>query len=100
MLIKPSTLDKIFKSLADRNRRSIFDALCHGPAPVSEIAELMPITPSAVLQHVHVLEAKGLVHSDKVGRVRICRVDAHALGTLQYWVEARQRDFRRAERRQ
>jgi DNA-binding transcriptional ArsR family regulator len=99
MLIKPSTLDNIFKALADRNRRSIFEALCHGPAPVSEIAELMPITPSAVLQHVHVLEAKGLAHSDKVGRVRICRVDAEALGILQYWVESRQRDCGRAERR-
>ena len=99
MLIKPSTLDKIFKALADRNRRSMFDALCHGPAPVTELAGLMPVTPSAVLQHLQVLEAAGLVQSEKVGRVRTCQVDSKALGIIQYWLESSQRNLRRADRK-
>ena len=69
MLINPSQIDAIFRALADENRRWIVQMLSSGPRSVMELAELLPITPAGVSQHLQILEKSGLVHSEKIGRV-------------------------------
>jgi len=79
----------MFQALADPNRRSMVDRLSRGPASVSELARPFSMSLAAVVQHVQVLEASGLVRSEKVGRVRTCRLDTHALRTAEQWMAAR-----------
>jgi DNA-binding transcriptional ArsR family regulator len=69
----------MFAALADRSRREMVDQLSRGPASVSELARPLRISLPAVVQHLHVLEASGLVRSEKVGRVRTCRIEPTAL---------------------
>lgn len=54
---------------------------------MSELARPLTMTLAAVVQHVQVLEATGLVATEKVGRVRTCRIDAPALHTARHWVD-------------
>jgi DNA-binding transcriptional ArsR family regulator len=62
------------------------ERLSRGPASVSELAEPLPMSLPAVLQHLKVLEVSGLVHSEKAGRVRTCEIDAAALRTAESWI--------------
>ena len=73
-------LDHAFQALADPTRRSVIERLCRGPASVSELAKPFAMTLAAVVQHVQVLEAAGLVRSQKVGRVRTVQLDPPACG--------------------
>ncbi|MCM3880148.1 MAG: metalloregulator ArsR/SmtB family transcription factor [Vicinamibacterales bacterium] len=98
MPIKPSQLDKIFKALADRNRRFIVQRLCRGSAQVSELASLLPMALPSALQHLDVLEASGIVRSEKVGRIRTCWIDADALTAAVDWIESRKRSLHRHAR--
>src|SRR5436853_7685 len=82
-------LDLTFHALADPGRRAMVDRLCRGPASVSELAQPLDMTMSAVVQHVAVLEASGLVRSEKVGRVRTCHVEPAALRTAEQWIAER-----------
>ena len=88
-------LDRRFHALADPTRRSIVERLSGGPASVSELAEPFPISLAAVVQHLHVLEASGLVQSEKVGRVRTCRIEADALRPVERWIGERRRVWER-----
>ena len=67
------------------------ERLARGPATVSELAEPLPMSMSAVMQHLKVLEASGLVVSEKVGRVRTCRVEAQTLSAAERWLNDRRR---------
>jgi len=67
----------------------MFEHLSRGPASVSQLAEPLPISLSAVVQHLSVLEADGLVLSEKIGRVRTCRIDPEALAATAHWVAER-----------
>ena len=82
-------LDLAFEALADPARRGMVDRLCRGPASVSELARPLDMTLSAVVQHLAVLEASGLVRSQKVGRVRTCRIDTKVLHTAEQWISER-----------
>jgi DNA-binding transcriptional ArsR family regulator len=82
-------VDRVFHALADPNRRVIVERLSRGPASVSELARPLPMSLPAVVQHLHVLEASGLVRSDKVGRVRTCRIEPAALRPVEQWISAR-----------
>jgi DNA-binding transcriptional ArsR family regulator len=84
-----SPLDRIFRALADPSRRDMVERLSRGPASVSELAQPLAMSLPAVIQHLQVLEASGLVHSEKVGRVRTCRIDAAALQPAERWISAR-----------
>jgi DNA-binding transcriptional ArsR family regulator len=95
MLQYPSTLDLAFRALADAGRRTMLERLCRGPASVSELAEPLAMSLSAVVQHLQVLEASGLVASEKVGRVRTCRVEPKALRTAEQWISARRTGWER-----
>ncbi|WIM10696.1 metalloregulator ArsR/SmtB family transcription factor [Enhydrobacter sp.] len=82
-------LDLTFQALADPTRRVMVERLARGPASVSELARPLDMTLSAVVQHLSVLEASGLVRSQKVGRVRTCRIDLAALHTAERWISER-----------
>jgi DNA-binding transcriptional ArsR family regulator len=65
------------------------DRLLRGPASVSELAQPLDVSLPVVLQHLAVLEATGLVTSEKTGRVRTCRLETTALRTAEQWIADR-----------
>jgi DNA-binding transcriptional ArsR family regulator len=89
MLNYSEPAQRLFQALADPTRLAIFEQLSHGPASVSELARPLPMSMPAVLQHLAVLEERGLVHSEKVGRVRTCRIEPDALQVADDWVAER-----------
>ena len=76
MLNQQVPLDLVFHALADPSRRGMIERLSRGPASVSELAKPFAMSLPAVVQHLQVLEASGLVTSAKVGRVRTCQIVA------------------------
>jgi DNA-binding transcriptional ArsR family regulator len=82
-------IDVVFHALSDANRRAMIDRLFDGPASVSELARPLAISLPAVVQHLHVLEASGVVRSHKVGRVRTCEIEPLALSTAERWISER-----------
>src|SRR6185436_12161063 len=65
------------------------ERLCAGPASVSELARPFDMTLAAVVQHIQVLEAAGLVQTQKVGRVRTVQIDPAGLRAAEEWLAAR-----------
>jgi DNA-binding transcriptional ArsR family regulator len=88
-------VDLLFQALADPGRRAMVDRLSRGPASVSELARPLPMSLPAVVQHLHVLEASGLVRSEKVGRVRTCRIEPVALTSAEQWIAERRASWER-----
>lgn len=86
MLNESPALDLAFQALADPTRRGMVARLSRGPASVSELARPLTISLPAVLQHLQMLEASGLVRSEKKGRVRTCRIEPAALKTAEGWI--------------
>lgn len=86
-----SPLDLAFQALSDPGRRAMVERLSVGPASVSELAAPLPMTLSAVVQHLKILEESGLVTSEKVGRVRTCRLEIGAMTTVERWIAERKR---------
>lgn len=84
-----ASLDRVFQALADPARRGMLDRLTRGPASVSELAAPLDLALPTVMQHLALLEASGLVRSEKVGRVRTCRLDAAALRKAEAWISRR-----------
>ncbi len=82
-------LDLAFQALSDPTRRAVIERLCGGPASVSELAKPFDMTLAAVVQHVQVLEAAGLVQTQKVGRVRTVQIDPAGLRAAEEWLAAR-----------
>src|SRR5690242_14490162 len=82
-------LDRVFQALGDPSRRAMVDRLTRGPASVSQLAEPLPMSLQAVVQHLQVLEASGLVHTEKVGRVRTCRIEPAVLRSAEQWITER-----------
>ncbi|RZJ27853.1 MAG: ArsR family transcriptional regulator [Brevundimonas sp.] len=89
MLQYQEPLDLAFQALSDPTRRRIVERLSAGPVSVSALAEPLPMSMSAVMQHLKVLETAGLVRSEKVGRVRTCRVEPGTLTAAERWLNAR-----------
>ena len=92
---EPNQLDLAFQALADGSRRAMVIRLTRGPASVSELARPLPMSLPAVAQHLAVLERSGLVVSEKVGRVRTCRIEAGALSEAEQWITARRLEWER-----
>jgi DNA-binding transcriptional ArsR family regulator len=82
-------VDLLFQALSDPTRRALIDRLIDGPASVSELARPLEMSLPAVVQHLQVLETSGLVHSEKLGRVRTCTVSPTALRTAERWIADR-----------
>jgi len=89
MLNQQGDLDRLFHALADPARRAIVERLSRGPAPVSELARPLPMSLPSVMQHLDVLQAAGLVRTQKVGRVRTCAIEPQALSQAEQWINAR-----------
>ena len=75
-------IDRVFHALGDPTRRAILDKLSKGPLSVSRLATPLDITLTAVVQHLQVLEESGLVHTEKVGRIRTCRIETRGFSVL------------------
>jgi len=95
MLNQGAPLDRVFQALADPTRRVMVERLSRGPASVSELAQPLAMSLPAVIQHLQVLEASGLVRSEKAGRVRTCRIEPAALRTAEQWISLRRAGWER-----
>ena len=89
-------LDRTFAALADPTRRALVERLVQGAATVSELAQPLPMSLPAVMLHLKVLEESGLVTSEKVGRVRTCRIDPKMLSQAEQWVSERRQMWERS----
>jgi DNA-binding transcriptional ArsR family regulator len=95
MLNQSVPLDRVFHALADPSRRGMVERLSRGPASVSELARPLAMSLAAVVQHLQVLESSGLVRSEKVGRVRTCRIEPSVLRTAEHWITERRSSWER-----
>jgi len=75
MLNQSPPVDDVFRALGDPTRRRMVERLGRGPLTVSQLAQPLDMTLSAVVQHLSVLESCGLVRSEKVGRTRTCTLE-------------------------
>jgi DNA-binding transcriptional ArsR family regulator len=80
------SVDRVFHALGDPTRRAIVEKLSKGPQSVSRLAAPLGITLTAVVQHLRVLETSGLVRTEKIGRVRTCRIETAGLSVLERWI--------------
>ena len=92
MLSQQENIHSVFHALGDPTRRAIVEQLSKGPISVSRLAFPLEITLAAVVQHLQILEKSGLVRTEKVGRVRTCRMDPLGLSVAEQWM----RDLRSA----
>ena len=90
-----ASLDLMFQALADPARRSMVERLSRGPASVSELAAPLTMSLPAVMQHLAMLEAGGIVTSEKVGRVRTCQIRPEALSLAETWINQRRTQWER-----
>jgi len=93
MLNQSSDLDRTFQALADPTRRALLRRLAQGPVGVSDLARPLPMSLPAVMQHLATLENAGLVVSQKVGRVRTCRLEPVALAAAEQWLSAQRSEW-------
>jgi DNA-binding transcriptional ArsR family regulator len=92
---KKPDIDRVFHALGDPSRRAILEKLSLGPISVSRLAEPLAITLAAVVQHLQVLEESGLVRTEKVGRVRTCRLEPAGFSVAQQWIGDRRSTWER-----
>ena len=93
MINYSSDLDLLFRALSDPTRRAMVERLSNGPISLSELADPLPMSLPAVMQHLRVLEDAGLVSSQKVGRVRTCTMQPGALSQAEQWINARRTEW-------
>lgn len=86
MLSQTADIDRVFHALGDPTRRAILERLSEGPVSVSTLAEPLNVTLAAVVQHLQVLEKSGLVHTEKAGRVRTCRMEPKGFSVAERWI--------------
>src|SRR6266513_2747395 len=82
-------VDRVFHALGDPTRRAMIEKLSEGPVTVSRLAKPLAITLAAVIQHLQILEKSGLVRTEKVGRVRTCRIESNGLNVAERWIADR-----------
>ena len=86
-------LDLSFAALSDGTRRGIIDHLGRADASITSLADTFQMTLTGMKKHVQVLERAGLVATQKVGRVRTCRLGERGLTAEAQWIEARRKLF-------
>ncbi len=82
-------VDRVFHALGDPTRRALMQRVSEGPISVSRLAEPFAMSLAAIVQHLQVLEESGLVRTEKVGRVRTCRIDPQGLSLAESWIRDR-----------
>jgi DNA-binding transcriptional ArsR family regulator len=90
-----ASIDTIFQALSDPTRRTMIERLSRSPASVSELAQPLEMSLSAVVQQLRLLEASGLVRTEKTGRVRTCHIEPEALRTAEGWIAERRATWER-----
>src|SRR3954453_15465506 len=88
-----ANLDPPSQALADPTGRAMVERLARGPASVSELAQPFAMSLPAVVQHLQLLEASGLVTSQKVGRVPPCRMEPEAMSLAEQWITGRRAEW-------
>lgn len=88
-MLQHQALDRVFQALSDPSRRAIVDRLSRGDASVSELAQPLAMSLAAVVQHIQLLEASGLIQTHKTGRVRHCHLDRDVLSQAETWLSQR-----------
>jgi len=86
-----SSLDASFAALSDPTRRGVLEQLGRGNASITELAEKFRMTLTGMKKHVGVLEKAGLVATEKVGRVRTCKLGQHGLADEATWIDLQRR---------
>lgn len=86
---KKADIHRVFHALGDPTRRTILEKLTAGPVSVSQLAVPLKMTLAAVVQHLQVLEESGLVRTEKLGRVRTCRLDPAGFSVAEKWIADR-----------
>jgi DNA-binding transcriptional ArsR family regulator len=95
ILNQGATLDRVFQALADPSRRLMVERLSQGDATVSELGRPLQMSLAAVVQHVQVLEACGLIRTHKIGRARTCTVEPTVLRDAEQWITQRRTTWER-----
>jgi DNA-binding transcriptional ArsR family regulator len=80
-------LDASFAALSDPTRRGVLEQLGHSDASITDLADRFHMTLTGMKKHVSVLEAAGFVTTQKVGRVRTCRLGLRAMAEEAAWIE-------------
>ena len=80
-------LDASFAALSDATRRGVLERLGRGDASMSDLAQAFHMTLTGIKKHVSVLERAGLVSTEKVGRVRTCKLGLRGLEEEAAWIE-------------
>lgn len=90
MLAKELHVNRVFQALGDPTRRAILERVSERPFAASHLAQPLNISVAAVVQHLQLLEACGLVKTEKIGRVRTCRLEPGGLSLAAEWISERQ----------
>jgi DNA-binding transcriptional ArsR family regulator len=92
-IVKPTlnnaAVDRVFHALAEPMRRALVERLSAGPMSVSDLAQPFDVTLAAIVQHIQLLEESGIVRSEKLGRVRTCRLEPEGLKVAERWISER-----------
>ena len=94
-MVQQQALDRAFAALADETRRNILTRLGDGPATITELATPSGMTLTGIRKHVDVLEAAGLVTTEKVGRARQVQLGTEHLDDAMAWISFYQRLWER-----
>jgi len=81
-------LDASFAALSDSTRRGVLEQLGRADASITDLADKFHMTLTGMKKHVGVLEQAGLVTTEKVGRVRNCKLGLHRLEEVTAWIES------------
>ena len=87
----PTPLDATFSALADATHRGVLEQLGRGDASISALADRFHMTLTGMKKHVGVLEDAGLVTTEKLGRVRTCKLGPGRLESETEWIESYRR---------
>lgn len=88
-MLNNAAVDCVFHALGEPVRRALVERLSAGPMSVSDSAQPFGVTLAAIVQHLQVLEESGIVRSEKVGRVRTCRLNPEGLRLAERWISER-----------
>lgn len=89
MLTKQTQIDRVFHALGDPTRRAIIERISERPTPASHLVKPLRISLPAVMQQLQLLEHSGLIRTEKIGRVRTCRLEPAALAVAGQWLNDR-----------
>ncbi len=92
---RATAVDRVFDALGDPTRRAILERMSKNPIPASQLVKPLGMSLAAVVQHLQVLEACGLIQSKKVGRVRTCQIEPKGLSLASQWIAERQSQWER-----